>query len=55
MVQLHMLETLRILVNTANAEYLDDATHWNILHFCCLNLAKTGKGKYLTYLKFSLY
>lgn len=43
MVQLHMLETLRVIVNTANVEYVDDSTHWNILHFCCLNLAKTGE------------
>lgn len=57
MVQLHMLETLRIIVNTANAEYLDDTTHWNILQFCCLNLAKSGKGLLLCveYSLLSLY
>ncbi len=45
MVQLHMLETLRIIVNTANSEFLNDATQWHILHFCCLNLTKAGKHK----------
>jgi len=47
MVQLHMLETLRIIVNTANSEFLNDATQWHILYFCCLNLTKAGKRKTL--------
>lgn len=45
MVQLHMLETLRIIVNTANSEFLSDATQWHILHFCCLNLTRAGEHR----------